>query len=277
MYQYILYAYISGKPLGVLRDDCLTYIPQAFDLRLDTIAAFQRVCFDAILKCIGEGEESSPHVNFDRASISEMTSTSTSFGSDSPLELLLYGVLKLQIHVIFNEFDTAGDLAVIQGETFSKESPGNPLSMMTTFYSSFALFGKASLFACSKSNARKLVKLAKKKHLIIKDWVKKENPNVVHSDACLDAEYARYNGRLADAGKYYQKAITLAARGGFLQDAGLISERYSSFLSDTCDPPQEKDALFHLDRAIEFYRNWGSTKKVKMLMEARLYQEATSY
>lgn len=255
--------------MHVLREDCLTYIPQAYDLKLDTIAAFQRVCLDAVLKLIGEGDENHPEYTFGRETISDLTATTGLFGSDSPLEELLYGVFKVQIHVIFNEFDVAADLAVAQGDSLSKGAPGNPIAMLSMFYSSFALFVNASLNSCSKKNARKLVKLARKKKKIIKDWVKKDNPNVVHYDHCLDAETARYNGKLGQAEIQYQKAITFAARAGFIHDAGLFSERYSDFLINTCDPPQEKDALFHLDRSIEFYTNWGSTKKVEMLMEAR--------
>lgn len=255
--------------MSILRDDCFTYIPQAYDLKFETIASFQRVVFDSILKCIGKGEEASSHVDFGRTSISEISPSSASFGSDSPLDVLLHGVLTLQRHVIFNEFDVAGGLSIAQGETFSKESVGNPVLMMTTFYSSFALFAKISSKSCSNLKKRKFFKIAKMKHGIIKGWVKRNNPNVVHSDICLDAETALYHRKFQEAEALYQQAITRAARGGFIQDAGLISERYSRYLSEVCDPPQRKDALFHLDRAIDFYTSWGSTKKVSMLIEAR--------
>jgi hypothetical protein len=238
-------------------------------LKQDTIAAFIRVYFDAILRCIGEGDENQSDLSFGRASVSE-PSSEAKFESDSPLEVLLHGVLMICSHVIFGEYEEAGDLAVAQGEIFMNSSPGNPITMMTTFYSCVALFAKASMPRCAKKEARKLIKLAKKKHSFIKDLVKKKSPNVLHYDACLDAESAAHQGKLGKAEMHYQHAITLAARGGFVQDAGLACERYAHLLRYIYKPAHEKDALFQLDRAIGFYSSWESPKKVTMLKELRL-------
>ena len=85
----------------------------------------------------------------------------------------------------------------------------------------------------------------------------------------LDAELAAHQGKVAQAEKDYRRAITLSARGGFLREAGLASERYARLLRYVHKPPQRKDALFHLDRAIDFYSSWESPRKVSMLKQLR--------
>jgi hypothetical protein len=58
-------------------------------------------------------------------------------------------------------------------------------------------------------------------------------------------------------------AVTLAARGGFLQDAGLANERYADFLLR--DVPDEDEAAHRMEEAIRFYGNWGAARKVDRL------------
>lgn len=243
----------------MLREDSIVYIQQAFDLKQDFIALFTRLYLYAILRSIGEGEERTFDMNFGKSVVEE---------ADGPLQSLVEAELKVFVHVLFNEYEEAARYAMTHEDIFTGGAAGNPIAMLFTFSCCLALFAQASLCQETKE-ARRLVKVAKTRHAIIKDWVKKGNPNVVHYDAILDAELSAHQGKIDQAEKDYRRAITLSARGGFLREAGLASERYARLLRYLHSPPQRKDALFHLDRAIDFYSSWESPKKVSMLKQLR--------
>lgn len=61
----------------------------------------------------------------------------------------------------------------------------------------------------------------------------------------------------------YQKAVALAARGGFLQDAGLANERYADFLWR--DVSDKDEAAHRIEEAIRFYGDWGAARQVDRL------------
>ena len=249
-------------------------------MKQDTIASFLQVCLDIVRKSTGETDDSMRNCLFEHAASSELSPASTTFETDSPLEAMVHQALLIRVHVLFNELDEAVDLTLKQGESFLKGQPGIPITMLSTFYSAFALICKTALPTCGAAEGRKYLRLGKKKHKLIKQWVKAGNPNVIHFDALLNAEIDAYKRKLESAERHYQKAVTVAARGGFIHDAGLASERYALFLRAQCDSgvsddsfsSREKDALFHFDRAIDFYTSWESPKKIEKLQQMRWHK-----
>ena len=277
IYYYALHSYQCGRPLRLLYEDCTIYKTQAYDLKQDTIASFIQVCLDIVRKSIGETADNMRSCLFGQTASSDLLTASIPFETDSPLEVMVHQALLIRVYVLFNELDEAVDLSLKQGESFLKAQPGIPITMLSTFYSAFALICKSALPSCRAAQRRKYSRLGKKKHRLIRKWVKAGNPNVIHFDALLNAETDAYNRKLESAERHYQKAVTVAARGGFVHDAGLASERYALFLRaqgdsrDIDDSPssREKDALFHFDRAIDFYTSWESQKKVEQLQQMR--------
>ena len=67
----------------------------------------------------------------------------------------------------------------------------------------------------------------------------------------------------------YDKAINVAVRGGYIQDAALGSERYALYLLATGDGASSSnvdlDAKHYMDQAIAYYSEWGALKKVELL------------
>jgi hypothetical protein len=98
---------------------------------------------------------------------------------------------------------------------------------------------------------------------LLQGWLDKGNPNVKHYVTLLDTEWAALNGQRHVASKLYETSVTLAARGGFLQDAGLANERYADFLLR--DVPDEDEAAHRMEEAIRFYGNWRAARKVDRL------------
>ena len=109
----------------------------------------------------------------------------------------------------------------------------------------------------------------------MKQFIKKGNPNFYHMEMILDAEYAFVQGRMNDAIRLYEKAIVFCARGGFLMHAGVAAERLGSYCferdqaddSHLVDKGRLSEALFRLEQAIQFYREWGAHHKVGLLQE----------
>ena len=114
-----------------------------------------------------------------------------------------------------------------------------------------------------KKGRGKFKKLAMKAHGTILGWMSKGNPNVKHYAALLDAEKDVLNGKQLSAEKNYQSAIAMAARGGFIHDAAIANERYGQYLVSTDD---ENGAKFHINKSIGYYKEWGASKKVDLLL-----------
>lgn len=55
----------------------------------------------------------------------------------------------------------------------------------------------------------------------------------------------------------------MAARFGFVHDAALASERYGEFSLNVLK--DKEDAIFHLEKAKGFYKDWGAMKNVELL------------
>jgi hypothetical protein len=59
--------------------------------------------------------------------------------------------------------------------------------------------------------------------------------------------------------------LSMAARGGFTQDAALANERCGEFILSVLSDKDE--GRYYLEQAIKFYSDWGATKKVEMLQD----------
>jgi Flp pilus assembly protein TadD len=67
------------------------------------------------------------------------------------------------------------------------------------------------------------------------------------------------------ANKHYEAAILLAGRRGFTNDEALAHERYGEHALQLGD---SDNALYHFERAIFLYQEWGANAKVVHLRSA---------
>ena len=133
--------------------------------------------------------------------------------------------------------------------------------MLETFHSGVALYSMAR-----QTNKKKYKKHANRIRRTIDDWIQKGNPNVKHYQCLLNAEQAVLDEDYEEAEKLYRGAIALAARTGYLQDAGLANERYADFLFQVLS--KEYEANYHIQEAIKFYKEWGAEAKAQFLSES---------
>ena len=92
-----------------------------------------------------------------------------------------------------------------------------------------------------------------------------QNPNVKHCESLIDAELADLAGDSHLAKKHYEVAIHLAGRRGFTNDEALAHERFGEHALHLGDL---NDALYHFERAITLYQEWGAHAKVLQLRSA---------
>jgi hypothetical protein len=82
---------------------------------------------------------------------------------------------------------------------------------------------------------------------------------------------AALKGKIQSAERLFQDAVISAARGGFVHDAALASERYGEFLLNDKPQPSELDkqeALYRFGEAIKYYSDWGAVSKVASLQKS---------
>jgi len=101
---------------------------------------------------------------------------------------------------------------------------------------------------------------AMKEMRTIRKWVKRGNPNVVHSLHLLEAELAALNGKNNKAEQHFKSAIDTAEKNRFLQDQALSNEMASTYYKRRRD---ESNRDYHLKQAIECYSRWGATATAK--------------
>ena len=179
---------------------------------------------------------------------------------DNKPMLAIIRTQKLRLYAVFGDHENGANLFIAHGYEWQQAAPGHPMFMEAI------CCGGLSTFAMARtSKNRKYKKFASKARATIKDWVKKGNPNVRHYEALFDAERAALKKKHGDAERYYQAAVTMAARGGFVHDAALASERYAEFMLNVISDTD--GASFHFDNSLKFYSEWGAAKKVQLLRE----------
>ena len=170
-------------------------------------------------------------------------------------QLLLY---KIFLCAHFGEYKLGAELASELGDKNLKEGLGVPGNIVDPFARGICLYAMAR-----QTGERNFIRHANKARSTIRDWAKKGNPNVVHMLKLLDAEKAALNkGDKELAKKQYNEAVTLAVRGGFVQDAALAHERHADFLFGLLD---YEGALYYMKQATKYYSRWGADQKVQML------------
>lgn len=193
------------------------------------------------------------------------------FQEKDPFLVAMLGVFQGSIYYIF------GDHA--KGAALAQES-GIPLDKLLSHSANMpGLYQQAlSIYiaAQQKSNykRRRLRALAMKRHKILRKWAQDGCSNVAHYVVLLDAELSILKRERRDTTRrLYQKAISLAARGGFVQDAAVANERLAEFLLIHGDASEAGRCY---EQAIQYYEEWGIIEKVNILRERQLVSLATT-
>ena len=101
-------------------------------------------------------------------------------------------------------------------------------------------------------------------HILLPFFSSAQNPNVIHFDALLDAEFASLRGDSYTSSTRFEVAIQYSARSGLTQDRALAHERYGEHLL-RLGTSNTEDAVFHLSEALKLYEEWGALGKVRRI------------
>ena len=254
---YISALVVTGKSLGDIEAACRTYLPQMEELRREVAFESTQILLQCVLNFMGL----SPNTFVLTGEVIDEEEWIKN-ARDTKNETNLNGVdlYKSWLYAYMGEHRLGAKLALKKGDKFLKETPGFFCCMPEAFCRAISLFVTAR-----KTKKRKYKKAAMGVRKTIQSWLDKGNPNVIHYVALLDAEEKALRGKKEEARQLYSKALVLATRGGFLQDAALVNECYADFLLNDCKDKEE--GAHYIKRAEECYREWGATAKVKQLRE----------
>lgn len=185
-----------------------------------------------------------------------------SSSQNSEESCVLIGTVHLakgELFLVSSQYEDAAKRAIHGGDLFQNSVMGFFCIMIETFHRALALY-----FMARKTRKGKYRTLANKLRRRIEKWGKAGNPNVAHYIPFLKAEHLALVGKVNEAAKQYQIAISLASTDGHLLHAALSSERYSEFLFQQ-RIQQQHEARDRLKDSIRFYREWGALGKARSL------------
>jgi len=168
----------------------------------------------------------------------------------------------MELKVIFGEWEGALKLADQAGSKPRAALVATFTGIRFTFLVALIYVKAAQLIKTDTITRSKCKMKAMKEIRTIRKWVKRGNPNVVHSLHLLEAELAVLNGKNKKAEQHFISAIDTAEKNGFLQDQALSNEMASTYYKRRGD---ESNRDYHLKQAIECYSRWGATAKADQL------------
>jgi predicted ATPase/signal transduction histidine kinase/GAF domain-containing protein len=173
--------------------------------------------------------------------------------------ICLYWILKLKARFLSGDYSEALAAA-------SRAKPalrGEPTQIFLLDYFYYAALGMAALYddASSDEQADWRDRLATHREQL-REWA--ENYPATFSDkhALVSAEFARIEGRDADAMRLYELAIQSASDYGFVQNEGVAHEVAARFYAAR---GVERIAHSYLRNARDCYLRWGALGKVRQL------------
>jgi PAS domain S-box-containing protein len=188
-----------------------------------------------------------------------------------PLVACFHWILQLQRHVLLSNSERALEFAT-KAKPVLWSARFNLQSMDYCFYHSLAI---AAVFPASSPERRAELREDLIGHLgSFQRWAESCPATFAHKHALVSAEWARLEGRDAEAMPLYEQVIRAAAEHGFLQDQALASELAARFYRLR---GLEKVADTYLDEARDCYVRWGAWAKVAQLDKShpRIRQQAS--
>ena len=168
----------------------------------------------------------------------------------------------MEIKVIFGEWEGALKLADQAGSPPRAALVATFTGIRFTFLVALIYIKAGQLIKTDVITRLKWKTKALKEIWTIRKWVKRGNPNVVHSLHLLEAELAALNKKNKKAEQHFNSAIDTAEKNGFLQDQALSNEMASTYYKRRGD---ESNRDHYLKQAIECYSKWGATAKAHQL------------
>lgn len=265
----------SGSNLQCLDKDLQNYIPQLELLGLHSYVLGLRMLRQKVLNLMG-----APY----NPGTTALTGTAM-HGMDAEKHPFIFNTVGrhhiCNLCAYFGEYEEGAEIALSMGDSFYKTFLGASYFGFETFSRALCLYAMAietggnsnsstSTSNSSSSSSSRYLKAAREARQSIATWVSNGAINLVHQLLFLDAEDAVAKGSSfshKQTKKLFGKAITTAVKGGFLQDAGMVNERFAVYLNSKEGSSKKSDASFHMKEAKRYYTEWGAFRKAALLEE----------
>lgn len=213
----------------------------------DTLTGFRLALAD-----LSEPERQSG--SYDEAEYVKACQERKSFGA-----LGRYYVLKLQIHYLFGDIETADSAAQSANELagFFSSSISVPALCFYSFLICAASYQSATPEKRSDLHTRMQHDIEQ-----MSLWADNCPENFQHQLFLMQAEYAVLEGNTLQAMKFFEQSIRSAAENDFVQNQALACERAGIFYLQN---GFETNGFSHLKQARLLYSRWGADKKVRQL------------
>ncbi|MFZ5572804.1 MAG: diguanylate cyclase [Thermodesulfobacteriota bacterium] len=245
-----------GAPLGELMDECrrrLDFITRTKDPgalnSLRSILQFAKSLRD----------ETSAPFRMDDESFVESDHLRDMESDGIPIILGRHHILKMQLHVLAEEYDQAFQSA-LESEKWLPYSLGMIVTADHAFY--MGLIALELLGRTGSGGKAGLLRRAVFCRRRLKRWARFCPWNFRHKELLLDAEMARLHGRTRKAMQDYDRAVSSARENGFVQDAALAAERAAGYYLAMGLDRQARPLIFE---ARSNYQRWGAAAKIRLL------------
>eukprot|EP00522_Entomoneis_paludosa_P002021 CAMPEP_0172473570 /NCGR_PEP_ID=MMETSP1065-20121228/68923_1 /TAXON_ID=265537 /ORGANISM="Amphiprora paludosa, Strain CCMP125" /LENGTH=1236 /DNA_ID=CAMNT_0013231745 /DNA_START=115 /DNA_END=3826 /DNA_ORIENTATION=- len=251
---YCYMSFASGFSLDSVEADCRRY-----SAMIDEFGSVQQAVtnintlWQCVLNLLGRSDD--PYVLSGEA-IPDFDAFRTSTTIKSGQALIYFA--QVTLYAILGDFEAGSSLSLANEGFFKKAGPGMFLNIAETCARGLCYFGMAR-----KSKKKKYRRAGMKVLSCVRAWAKQKNPNVTHFLHLFEAELFALDGKPAKAELHYHKAVALARRAGFVQDAAIINERLAAFFWRDKNSPD--DAIYHMEKACELYEEWGCQLKADIL------------
>lgn len=253
---YCFQALLSGRELKKLKLEMESYSDILLQLGQERALVIHQSFYDGILNLVDE-------VNYsdfiDEIDNKQLESINNKNNQDERAAFFNLYFVKLMLCYLFGNYSQAIANAKL-AEQYIDASISSPVIPNFYFYDSLARLALVIYNPKLGSNLtiNKIYSNQKK----LQKWASLAPDNYLHKFYLVEAERLKAINKYTQAIDYYNKAIKLASKNGYLHEEALAHELTAKFYL-THDA--EIAAQAHMTNAYHFYRQWGANSKIREL------------
>ena len=261
---YCISGFLAGKPLVSIANDLEVFTEQMAALQKRYRLVEATALWKFVLYLMSSDGDGSVLDLTDRSDFLDFMEDGVSRSSSVLAESTFLSCLQAISSAFTGDYKNGARCALKRGDDSWKNLPNLEIAASNPFYKALSLVAQAQRENRYLRNRRRYKREAIRQSKIIKTWVRKGNPDLIHQEVFIKAELSILNKKSPDETKrLFRKAITHATRAGIIHEAALANERYSHYLLHTLKDKEE--ATFYFKEAKQLYTEWGAHRKVKMM------------
>ncbi|HID99202.1 MAG TPA: GAF domain-containing protein, partial [Thiotrichaceae bacterium] len=260
-FDYLFYAYFTGKELTVLSKETVTYTEAIRQLKQEAYYTYFDLIRQVVLNLTLSDNGDNPGELIGEA-CNEITMLPHLKQANDQLGIFFLYMYKLVLYYLFHDYSGALEKAAekVEPDVLENQVAGTFFKPIFYFYESLA---RLAVFpyapeAEQKAILDKVTTYQKQ----MQHWAQHAPMNFQHKYDLVEAEKARVLGPNWEAAELYEQAIIGARHHGYIQEEALAYELAAKFYLER---GLEKIAQTYIKEAHYAYQKWGAVAKVKHL------------